>query len=436
MPWSSSNPSKSKPSSKRFILTVPNPPPALEPATRALPWVELKYVNFQPSLFPKMIGRGSPGLQPGDWVDVYTPDGTFFGNGFYNPDVRIPLRIYRHGHPPEGPQLLLDRARQAARFRKNWLRLDECTDACRVIHGEGDGLGGWTVDRYGPVLAAEFHSLGIFRMRHALLQILHEELGTTTALLRADAELARREGFAIDRDFLPADQSVADGPDHADPSTAGPSLVKIKEYGVRYEVDFRLGHKTGFFCDQRENRRFLARFVEGRELLDLCCYTGGFLLAAKVLGKAGEAVGVDLDEKAIAQAKRNANLNQVRADWVHTDAFAYARQMQRNGRQWPVVILDPPKLILDRAGQEEGWAKYRDLNAVTLPLVEKGGLWVTCSCSGLLSEEAFEELVVGVAHRQNRRLQIFHRSGAGPDHPTFSNCPETRYLKVLWCRVW
>jgi 23S rRNA (cytosine1962-C5)-methyltransferase len=172
-------------------------------------------------------------------------------------------------------------------------------------------------------------------------------------------------------------------------------------------------------------------------VLDLCCYTGGFSLCAKVLGGAGDVTSVDLDEAAVAQARRNANLNQVRLNLVHADAFAYARQMYQNKESWDLVVLDPPKFIFtrDAHGNWEGRQKYEDLNQLAIGLVRPGGIFVTCSCSGLLSLEDFEQHVIKAAHRLNRRLQFFNRTGAGPDHPVYSNCLEGRYLKALWSRV-
>ena len=144
---------------------------------------------------------------------------------------------------------------------------------------------------------------------------------------------------------------------------------------------------------------------------------------------------MDLDEKAIEQAKCNMNLNQARATWVQCDAFSYARQIQQNGQTWDVVVLDPPKLILSRDDEEDGLRKYEDLNRLALRLVKPAGLFVTCSCSGLLSAEEFERLVCRAAHKEKKRVQFFDRTGACGDHPVLSNCPESRYLKVLWTRV-
>jgi 23S rRNA (cytosine1962-C5)-methyltransferase len=220
-------------------------------------------------------------------------------------------------------------------------------------------------------------------------------------------------------------------------NAAAPLAVKIRENGIRFEVDFAEGHKTGFFCDQRENRAAFGRFAKGR-VLDLCSYTAGFALSARISAGAEDVTSVDLDEAAVAQARRNANLNQVRISFVHADAFSYARQMAANGESWDSVVLDPPKFIFtrDEYGNREGRQKYEDLNQLAIALVRPGGLFVTCSCSGLLGLEDFEDHVIRAAHRLGRRLQFFNRTGAGPDHPVYSNCLDSRYLKVLWSRVY
>ena len=168
-------------------------------------------------------------------------------------------------------------------------------------------------------------------------------------------------------------------------------------------------------------------------MLDLCCYTGGFSVSAALAG-AEEVTAVDLDEKAIEMAKRNGNINQTKVKFTHADAFTWARTMIENGRKWDLVICDPPKFIHGREDQL-GHNKYHDLNSLAMKMVNPGGLFVTCSCSGMLSAEEFERIVISAAQRQNRRLQIFDRTGAGVDHPTISNYPESRYLKLVWSRM-
>jgi len=401
-------------------------PPVVVPAQRPKPWAQLKFVTFQPHIFPRMLGEVSPDAKPGDWVAVYDKAGRSVGAGLYNPRAKIPLRVVCHSPDPVGEEYFDPALARAVALRRDWLKLDAATDAYRVINSDGDGLSGLTVDRYGDVLFCDVYSLGVALRLPRWLPRLHELCGTRYAHVHVDHDLGSLEGIK---------------PSLLKEVTAGaPPTVKITENGVRYEVDFAAGHKTGFFCDQRENRGRFARLVPGARVLDLCCYTGGFALAALVAGRATEATGVDLDETAIEQARRNQHLNRVppaQVRWVHADAFAYARQMQQNGERWDAVVLDPPKFVLTReaAGGAEGLRKYEDLNQLAISLVKDGGLFVTCSCSGLVSLETFEERVIKGAHRLNRRLQIFDRTGAGPDHPVYSNCPESRYLKVLWARV-
>ena len=397
--------------------------PSYDRSTWIRPWAQLKYFTFQPAIFPRLLGHVSDDARPGDLVNVYDKGGKFTGAGLYNPRAKIPLRVVSHAQEPVSEAYFDAAIRRAVELRLNLFKLDQTTDAYRLINSDGDGLSGLTIDRYGDVLLCEVYSLGVSLRLHRWIELIHELCGTKFARVHVDHDLGSLEGIKPSQ--------------FKELNAAAPDRVKIKEHGVRYEVDFAEGHKTGFFCDQRDNRKEIARFTQGKRVLDLCCYTGGFSLNAKVLGGASEVTSVDLDEKAIAQAKRNANLNQARLHFVHADAFAYARQMQQNKETWDVVILDTPKFIFtrDEHGNWEGRQKYEDLNQLALSLVKPGGIFVTCSCSGLLSEVDFESHVIKAAHRLNRRLQFFSKTGAGVDHPVYSNCLESRYLKVLWSRV-
>jgi 23S rRNA (cytosine1962-C5)-methyltransferase len=208
--------------------------------------------------------------------------------------------------------------------------------------------------------------------------------------------------------------------------------VTVREHGVRFRVHFEGGHKTGFFCDQRDNRLRLASFCRDRSVLDVCCYTGGFGLYALVKGGAREVTGVDLDEKAVALARENANLNQVRPSLVHADAFGYMRQMAANSRQYGAVVLDPPKLIPGRLDISAGKRKYFDLNVLAMALVEPGGLLLSCSCSGLLPAEEFLVLLRAAARQAGRSAQVLAVTGAAPDHPVRLDALEGAYLKAVW----
>lgn len=396
--------------------TVPAP---VDRSTWRSPWVQLKYFSFHPCIYAGMIRRASPDAKAGSLVAVYDKVGKPLGTGLYNPKARVPLRVFQHGPEFAGEELFPALIDRALALRLDELRLPEVTDAFRAVHSDGDSLSGLVVDHFADVLSVQVHNLGVFQRLPGWLPQLHARLGTKRAVIEVEPAIARLEGIRPQK--VPSDAV---------------RTVRIREHGVRFEINFEEGHKTGFFCDQRDNRRGFTQFTRGKRVLDLCCYTGGFALGAKVTGGAAEVTGVDLDETAVEQARRNANLNQARIEWVHCDAFSWARQMQANQRRWDAVVLDPPKLIHDREDTEGGWRKYEDLNQLAVTLVEPGGLLVTCSCSGLLSAEDFERHVIRGVHRANRRLQILDRSGAAPDHPVMSNCPESRYLKVLWTRVY
>jgi 23S rRNA (cytosine1962-C5)-methyltransferase len=414
-----------------FFLSMPSaeyppaPPVSIPPAERASPWAQLKYFTFQPAIFPRLLGEVSRDARPGDLVTVYDKAGQKLGAGLYNPRAKIVLRVVAHGAEAELGEGYFEWAlRRAVALRREVFRLDEASDAYRLVNSDGDGLSGLIVDRYGETLLCEVTSFGMARRLPAWLPLLHVLAGTRFARVHVDHDLGSLEGIRPSW--------------FNETNAAAPRLVKIREHGIRYEVDFTEGHKTGFFCDQRDNRRAIAQLVTpGAQMLDLCCYTAGFSINAKVTGGAGEVTAVDIDEAAIAQAKRNANLNQARIRFVHADAFAYARQMQQNGEAWDVIVLDPPKLIFTREnpGNAEGRRKYEDLNQLAISLVKPGGMFVTCSCSGLLEEPEFEQHVIKAAHRLGRRLQFFAKTGPGTDHPVYSNCLESRYLKALWARV-
>ncbi|MEI7908843.1 MAG: class I SAM-dependent rRNA methyltransferase [Verrucomicrobiota bacterium] len=382
-----------------------------------MPTVQIKYQTFHPSIWPKMIGEVSRDATPGALVQVLGKEGTPFGWGLWNPKSRMPLRVVSHSLDAVDETFFETAIRRAAEFRREILKLDAGTDSYRAIHGDADFLPGMVADKFADVLSVEITNLAAWQRLPKWLPLLHECFGTRRQIISVDPDLARIEGIPR------VGGAVSDNV----------RSVKIREHGIRYEVDFSEGHKTGFFCDQRDNRRQFGALAAGRSVLDLCCYTGGFAIAA-ALGGASEVTAIDLDETAVAMAKRNANLNSAKVKFTHADAFTWLRTMIENGRKFDLVVADPPKFIHGRE-DDLGIAKYADLNKLALQLVAPAGLYVTCSCSGQLGAGEFEQIVVTSAHRRDLRLQTFDRSGAGPDHPTLSNYPESRYLKVLWSRV-
>ncbi len=400
------------------------------PPDAVSPWVQLRSASSHPFIFARMIRSADPAARPGDVVHVHDKTGALFGRGLYNPHSTIVLRMLTHGDLVVDDTFWRRRLADAVELRRR-LRLDETTDAYRLVHAEGDGLSGLIVERYADCLVLEVFSLGMFQRAAMIVDVLTELLGPATSLerpaatggawrsvVRADPSIERIERFHVDPDPAP-----------------GTAVVTIREHGVRYRVDVRGGHKTGFFCDQRDNRRRFAVLGRDADVLDLCCYTGGFSLCAKLLGQAREVTAVDLDESAIAIAKENANLNQTRINFVHADAFPYLRQLIANGRRFDAVVLDPSKLALSRDEVDDALRKYYDLNLLAMQVVRPSGVLLTCSCSGLVAPHVFLDTVHRAAKRANRSLQLFEQTGAGPDHPVMLNCPESAYLKALWLRV-
>jgi 23S rRNA (cytosine1962-C5)-methyltransferase len=320
------------------------------------------------------------------------------------------------GSDPPGEAIWVSRLERAIALRRDALALEQVTNAYRVVHAEGDDLSGLVVDRFDNVLSAEIFSLGMYQRIGPLLDHLAARVGTEHFRVNVDDRIAQAERFG-GRPLASKDL---------------PDRVTIIEHGVRFRVDVRSGHKTGFFCDQRENRRDLARFCRDRGVLDLCSYSGGFALNALVRGGAREATCVDLDEAAAAMARANANANQVRMNVVHADAFGYMRQMAANGRSYEVVVLDPPKLVGNRDEIALGKRKYFDLNVLAMGLTEPGGLLLSCSCSGLLSPPDFIALLRAAARRAGRSAQLLGLTGAAPDHPVSLDAPEGAYLKAAW----
>ena len=226
------------------------------------PWAQLKYVTFQPAVFPRLLGEVSDDARPGDWVSVYDKNGEPVGAGLFNPRAKIPLRVVAHGSQPIGEEYFEAAIRRAVALRRDLFKLDATTDAYRLVNSDGDGLSGLTIDRYGDVLLCEVVSLGMAQRLPQWLPLLHELAGTKFARVHVDHDLGSLEGIK---------PSLFN-----ETNAAAPRTVKIRENGVRYEVDFAEGHKTGFFCDQRDNRKRIAQFSAGARMLDLCCYTGGF----------------------------------------------------------------------------------------------------------------------------------------------------------------
>jgi len=310
------------------------------------------------------------------------------------------------------------RLARAVNLRREILQLDAHTNAYRVVHAEGDGLSGLVVDRFNDVLVVEAYALGMYQRAEGILDLLTPLCETEHGLLRSAPQSDLHEGFAA--------EGIG--------SEKLPPKVTIQEFGTQFRIDFAGGQKTGFYCDQRENRKRVAQLCGGKRVLDLCTYTGGFAIQATVLGGAGETTAVELDESAVEIARGNARLNKSKIHFVQADAFAYVKDMLRNNERYDVIIVDPPKLIRTREEDHLGRRKYFDLNRLAMQLLSPNGVIFTCSCSGMLPREEFLRLVCA-AVPEDRRAQILEQGGAAADHPIAVGCPESEYLKTVLLRL-
>jgi len=385
-----------------------------------LPKVRLSHAPAGPNAYRRMISHADSNARHGDLVAVYDKNGNIYGIGLYNPHSQISLRILTRENPLEFSidKYLEEKIGMAVELRKDILRIFDMSNACRLIHDYADGMPGLTADYYNGNIVLEFYSFGMYKLASRIEAAFRKFFPDAEFHYRATAYTQEMEGFE-----LPA------------PDEKKKNRVRINENGILFEVNLKSGFKTGFFCDQRENRKFIASLAKGKTVLDLCSYTGGFGIYAAKSGAAAVTC-VELDSDALAQAKRNANINQVRIDAVCGDAFMYMRQMIENKKKFDIVILDPYKLISSRDDYERGLFKYRDFNRIALSLVNKGGIFATCSCSGLVDMKEFSWILRGAAHASGRRIQMLRKSGAGGDHPVAAEYPEGEYLKCIISRVY
>ncbi len=388
---------------------------AAAPRETKLPLLRLKIRvhGRHPWFYRKMIQRPETPLPAGSAVTVRDRDGQLVGTGFYNPRAELALRMFAGDVAGDVPAHFVQALRAAVLLREETLNLPKITDAYRLVHAEGDGFPGLVLDKLGDAFVAQVASLGMLQQLEPLGEWLLARYRTSRLVLLQDKDWTEREGM----EKLPRPAPVA---------------TRVREHGLFYAVHAGTGHKTGFFADQRDNRWLVRNLGKGRAVLDLCCNSGGFALNAAA-GGATKVVAADLDEAMVAQTRDNAAANKLPVTAVHGDAFELLREAQQGAHD--LIVLDPPKWVHHKDELEQGMQRYFDLNRLALDKVARGGLVVTCSCSGSVAEEQFLRMLRDAAAAARRDVRVLHLRGAGPDHPVALECPETRYLKVAVLQV-
>jgi 23S rRNA (cytosine1962-C5)-methyltransferase len=386
------------------------------PALILKPGREKSLHRRHPWIFEGAIAqvRGDP--QAGDTVAVKSADGAFLAWAAYSPQSQIAGRVWTFREHETVDAALIGRRLDAALAYRRWLNID--SDAQRLVYGEADGLPGVVIDRYAGVLVLQLTSAGAEAWRDVIVGLLAERFPDAAVYERSDAEVRQLEGLetrtGLVRGMLP-------------------EAVQIAEHGLRFQVDVVRGHKTGFYLDQRDNRRLVASHAQDREVLNCFAYTGAFTVHALAAG-ARSVLSIDSAAEALAQAREHVRLNGLdptRCEWREADVFQELRRLRDAGRRFGLIILDPPKFAPTHQMAERAARGYKDINLTAMKLLEPGGILATFSCSGGVSADLFQKIVAGAAWDAGVELRLLTRMGQAADHPVSLDYPEGEYLKGL-----
>jgi len=386
---------------------------------------ERSLLRRHPWVFEGSIAGGK--ADSGETVRVESSDGRFLAWAAYSPQSSIRLRAWSFDeHERIDAEFFVRRIAAAIAMRH---RLAVASDGVRLVHGEADGLPGLVVDRYGDTLVAQFLAAGVERWKSAIADALLEKTGTARLYERSDTSARNREGLPAATGWLRGD---GDGAGDAEPSTD----LEIREHGWRFALDIANGHKTGFYLDQRDNRRFFAELVRHfgvERVLNCYCYSGGFSVAA-LAGGAQHVLAVDSSAPALARAEANVAANGFdasRHEVACADVNAQLRALLQDRRSFDAIVLDPPKLAPTVAHAERAARAYKDINRLALTLLAPGGLLFTFSCSGGIDVDLFHKIVAGAGIDAGVDGFVHARLAAAPDHPMTIEFPEGEYLKGL-----
>jgi 23S rRNA (cytosine1962-C5)-methyltransferase len=398
---------------------MPNLPRVTLKARRARP-----FFARHPWVFVTSIESVEGDPAPGDEVEVVSHEKKFVARGLFNPNSAIRVRLYRWDGGSLDDAFFSAQLARSVALRSEVLGLGGPLSGYRVVSSEGDGLSGLTVDRYDRWLVAQFTSLALFARRDSILPQL-------LSLTGAEGVVGRTERVTAEQEGLPYPFEHVLG-------TLPTAPAEIHEHGLTYWVELKGGQKTGFYLDQRENRRAVASYCTGRDVLDLYCYTGGFTLNAARNGGARSVLGVDSSSTAVEVARHHATLNGLDPALVRFesgDALVAIEQLRAEGRRFGVVVCDPPKFARGPKNLEDALKAYLRLNRAAVDLLEPGGVLVTCSCSGLVDRSLFADVLAQVAELSGRHVRFLEQRGQAADHPVSASCLETDYLKCFVCHV-
>jgi 23S rRNA (cytosine1962-C5)-methyltransferase len=374
-----------------------------------------------PWVYDGEIARLEGEPSDGAVADCYSHMGVFLGRGYFNSRSKIRLRVLTRDAAEDVDDALLQRRLAWALARRQRLYPD--ASSLRLVHAEGDGLPGLTVDRYEDVLVIQCTSLGMDLRQDTLARLLRELTGLEQIYLRNDLSTRRNDGLELHSGFCTA---------------PFPTTFQIHEHGLTFAVDVAEGHKTGFYLDQMDNHQLAQALVPaGGAVLDAFCYTGAFAVHAAAAG-AGTVLGLDSSGPALVMAQHNAVLNNVRevCRFEASNVFDRLRRLVTGEQRFDVVILDPPSFTHHRNAVAKALSGYKEINLRALKLLRPGGILLTFTCSYYVERAQFEGMLQEAAGDARRQLIVRHRLSQAGHHPEVLTIPETSYLKGLAVEVW
>ena len=389
---------------------------------RAMP-----FFSRHPWVFESAIDRVDGALQHelivGTAVKLYSSEGEFIAHGLWNESSKIRIRLYSWD---ENVSLTANFWKQsvvtAIQNRNRTFPLKDPGVGARLIFSEADFLSGLTVDLYDGYVLAQFTSNALYQYRTDLIEALQNELQPKGIWLRTEKGMREAEG-------LTAEDGLICG-------TEPPRPLFITENDIQYGVDVQQGQKTGCYLDQRENRRIAAKYMTGK-MLDAFCFSGGFGITALKANAVESVLAIDSSESALTLAAANAELNGVakRMQFKKSDVKRALATLESDGQTFDSIVIDPPRMARSRGGLNRAIKGYSRLNQQAIRVLKPNGILVTCSCSGLVSRQEFQDMLQEASRAERRPIQVLEQLGQPADHPVNVCCPETEYLKVFVCRV-
>lgn len=358
--------------------------------------------------------QDSPSLPAATLVSIQASDGTSYGTGFYHPTSRIAIRLLATHETNIDTAFVARRLRAAIAHRNRVLPNESMR---RIMFGESDLMSGLVVDQYGPVVVIQMLAAGMDSLRDCIVEAIRQEIPSVECIIERNTARVR----------------LLEGLEQRDGILFGmlPKMLELEEHGIKLLLDLEGGQKTGYFLDQKLNRRYVASISHNRSVLDCFCNVGGFALHAAG-GGASNVLGIDSSAPAIASARRNAVVNGFAAvEFQQANVFDLLREQAVAGKRWDIIVLDPPSFAKTRSAIDRARAGYAELNRLALKILENDGVLVTASCTQLVHEPMFFDILYTEAARLRKRLRLIHRGSQSPDHPVLLGMPETQYLKFL-----